>query len=63
MQAFSELTGGELVWTVGLVHEARHEQAGQQFDLLKAPLGDGMAMSDEDRGVAAVLPIVPTGVA
>jgi hypothetical protein len=28
-------------WTVGLVHKARHEQARQQFDLLKARLGDG----------------------
>jgi hypothetical protein len=36
---------------------------GSKFDLLKARLGDGMALSDEDRRLASVLPIVPTGVA
>ena len=31
-------------WTVGLVHKARHEQARQQFDLLKArPATVGLA--------------------
>ena len=41
LQGFSEPTAAGRVDCVGLVHKARHEQARQQFDLLKARLGDG----------------------
>jgi hypothetical protein len=41
MQAFRERTGSGLVDCVSLVQKARYKQARQQFDLLKARLGEG----------------------
>ncbi len=41
MQAFSERTGGGLGGLCGFGTPSPYEQARQQFDLLKARLGDG----------------------
>jgi hypothetical protein len=40
MEAFSERTGGGLGAVWGLVHKGLYEQARQQFDQVKARLGD-----------------------
>jgi hypothetical protein len=53
MQAFSERTGGGLGGLCGFGTPSPYEQARQQFDLLKARLGDGWAGSGSSSSVSA----------